>query len=115
MIKKNVYQHLNKINKSQSLKLSISTLAFKNSTPLKSHNTHHVSNTNYLFALGVQRGSGFIQQQYLGIPQQRPGDSNPLLLPSRQLRSLRARARLVFLQLITNVKVELLLTGFVKF
>ena len=51
--------------------------------------------TFYLLALGVEGGGGLVEEQYPGVPHQRPGDGHPLLLPARQLRALAAHPRAV--------------------
>ena len=49
------------------------------------------------FAFVIQRGSGFVQQQYLGIFNDGPRYCNPLLLSARHLRPSLSHYRVEFL------------------
>lgn len=51
----------------------------------------------YLLTLRVQRRGGLIEQQDLGVANDRPGDGDALLLTARQLRTLRAHVGVIFL------------------
>lgn len=55
-------------------------------------------NEAYLLALRVQSGGGLVQEQDLGVADDGPGDGNTLLLAARQLRTLGADVRVVFLR-----------------
>ena len=48
--------------------------------------------------LCVQGGSGLVQEEDGGVPDERPRDGDPLLLSSRQLRTLRPDLGVVALQ-----------------
>lgn len=52
----------------------------------------------HLLALRVQGGGGLVQQQDLGLPDDRPGDGDALLLAAGQLRALGAHVGVVFLR-----------------
>lgn len=55
-------------------------------------------NETYLLALSVQSGGGLVQEQDLGVANDRSGDGNALLLATRQLRTLGADVCVVFLR-----------------
>lgn len=52
----------------------------------------------YLLALRVQCRGGLVQEQDLGVADDRPGDGDALLLTARQLRTLGAHVGVVFLR-----------------
>lgn len=51
----------------------------------------------YLFTLCVQGRRGLIQQQDLGVPDDRPGNGDALLLSSGQLGALGTHLSFIFL------------------
>lgn len=53
--------------------------------------------TVYLLALRVQGGGGLVQEQDLGVADDRPGDGDALLLTAGQLGALCAHVGVVFL------------------
>lgn len=52
----------------------------------------------YLLALGVQGRGGLVQQQDLGITDDRPGNGNALFLAAGELWTLGTHIRVVFLR-----------------
>ena len=57
----------------------------------------------YLLALRVQGRGGLVQQQDLGVPDDRPGDGDALLLTAGQLGTLRAHVGVVLLRAGTSI------------
>lgn len=61
----------------------------------------------YLLALGVQGGGGLIQQQDLGVTDDRPGDGDALFLAAGELWTLGAHVCVVFLRQQERFKILL--------
>ena len=59
----------------------------------------------YLLALGVERWRRLVEQQDLGVSDERPRDGDPLLLTARQLSAFIAHVRLVALKL-WNTRIQ---------
>lgn len=65
----------------------------------------------YLLALGVQGRGGLVQQQDLGVTDDRPGNGNALLLAAGKLRTLGAHVGVVFLRQQQQERFQIPLAG----